>query len=305
MMHPDHPFHGGELEAQRLAGGGPMGTGIREAMPDQHRAFFEGLAYALLAGLDQRGDPAVTLVAGPAGFIGAPNPLTLGVAAALQPDDPVAAALTPGAPFGLLGLDFATRRRNRANGRVAAITPAGRWLVVDQSFGNCPQYIRRREVRAIERVPGPLEVLSGLDADAEALVRGADTFFVATAAAGPNGGVDVSHRGGRPGFVALEGERLTVPDFRGNRYFNTLGNMIAHPRAALLFLDFEAGDVLHLVGRAEILWSADEAATGFEGAQRMWRLHVERAQRRRSAVPLVWTPLEPSPVSEATGVWAA
>jgi len=304
MMHPDHPFHVGELEAQRLAGQSPGGHGIREAMPDQHRLFFQALPYAVLGGLDLAGQPVATLISGPPGFISAPNPLTLSVATSLDPRDPVAGALAPGAPYGLIGVDFATRRRNRANGRVAAVAPAGYWLVVDQSFGNCPQYIQQREVRVTPRPPGGLERLAGVDAEAARQVRAADTLFVTTAATGPNGGLDVSHRGGRPGFVKVEGDRLTVPDYRGNRYFNTLGNMLAYPRASALFINFETGDVLHLQGRVEIAWGADEASTGFAGAQRMWSLDVEAGWRRRAAVPLSWTLIDPSPVNARTGVWS-
>lgn len=303
MMHPDHPFHGGELEAQRRADQTPGGHGIREAMPDQHRAFFQALPYAVIAGVDLAGQPVATMVSGSPGFISAPNPLTLSIATGLDPRDPVAAALAPGAPFALIGIDFATRRRNRANGRVAAVAPAGYWLVVDQSFGNCPQYIQQRAVTATPRTPGRFEQLSGIDAEAARQVRAADTFFVATAATGPNGGADVSHRGGRPGFVKVEGDRLTIPDYRGNRYFNTLGNMLAYPRASVLFVDFETGDLLHLQGVVEVAWDADEEATGFFGAQRMWSLQVEAGWRRRAAVPLSWALISESPVNARTGVW--
>jgi predicted pyridoxine 5'-phosphate oxidase superfamily flavin-nucleotide-binding protein len=304
MLHPQFTFHAGELEAQRRAGGGPGGHGLREAMPDQHREFFQSLPYAVVAGLDMEGRPTAGLVSGPPGFISAPNPLTLSIAARLDPQDPLAATLAPGAPYGLIGIDFATRRRNRANGRVAAVTPAGYWLVVDQSFGNCPQYIQRRQAEPAQRTPGPLDMLSGLDAEAVAALAAADTVFVATAAAGPNAGVDVSHRGGRPGFIKIEGDTLTIPDYRGNRYFNTLGNMLAWPRAAILVPDFETGDLLHLQGVPEVLFEADAERTGFAGAERMWRLKVDNAWRRRAAVPLRWTFVEASPVNARTGTWA-
>ena len=300
MMHPDHPFHAGELAAQQSAGGGPGGHGIREAMPDQHREFFEHLPYAVIAGLDLRGHPAMTMVAGPPGFIAAPNPLTLSITGALDPQDPMAACLVPGAPYGLIGIDFSTRRRNRANGRVAAATRAGYWLVVDQSFGNCPQYIQRRTVESVSQPAGAFESLTGLDSLAKSQIEAADTFFVATAAMGPNGGVDASHRGGRPGFVKVEGDTLTVPDFRGNRYFNTLGNMLAWPHAALLFPDFATGDLLHLQGTTEIIWDADS----FKGAERLWRFKVEQGWRRKAAVPLRWTFIDESPVNARTGTWA-
>ncbi|XLM22644.1 pyridoxamine 5'-phosphate oxidase family protein, partial [Chromobacterium piscinae] len=61
-----------------------------------------------------------------------------------------------------------------------------------------------------------------------------------------------SHRGGKPGFVKIDGDTLTIPDFAGNGYFNTLGNLLRHPRAGLLFIDFSSGDTLQLAGRAEV-----------------------------------------------------
>jgi len=127
---------------------------------------------------------------------------------------------------------------------------------------------------------------------------------VATNAGGPNGGVDISHRGGLPGFVKAAGDVLTIPDFRGNRFFNTLGNLMTDPRAALLFVDFETGDLLHLQGRAEIDWEA-RGGEWPEGVQRQWRVAVERAWRRPAALPLRWAFGDYSPVTLATAAWNA
>jgi predicted pyridoxine 5'-phosphate oxidase superfamily flavin-nucleotide-binding protein len=125
-------------------------------------------------------------------------------------------------------------------------------LLVDvrQSFGNCPKYIQPREMHPAPPLRRPIESLQRLDADAIGAISSADTFFIVSAARvnEATGGVDVSHRGGSPGFVQVEADTLTVPDFKGNRYFNTLGNLVANPRAALLFVDFEQGDLLHLRG---------------------------------------------------------
>ena len=88
------------------------------------------------------------------------------------------------------------------------------------------------------------------------MIAGADTFFVASYVDDAERGraVDVSHRGGRPGFVRIGADGvLTIPDFSGNRFFNTLGNLIANPKAGLLFVDFETGDELQLTGDAEVL----------------------------------------------------
>ena len=95
-------------------------------------------------------------------------------------------------------------------------------------------------------------------------------------------GVDISHRGGGPGFVRVEGNGLTIPDFQGNRYYNTLGNLLGEPRASLLFIDFETGDLLQLQGMVTIDWSA--AATKFvEGAERLWHFEIVRGWRRHAA----------------------
>jgi hypothetical protein len=45
-------------------------------------------------------------------------------------------------------------------------------------------------------------------------------------------------------------DRIAFDDYPGNTMFNTLGNLVAHPPAGLLFVDFESGDVLQLTGRA-------------------------------------------------------
>ena len=54
-----------------------------------------------------------------------PDPATLRIAALPAANDPAAPAFVAGAEIGLLGLDLATRRRNRANGRVVSGDAAG------------------------------------------------------------------------------------------------------------------------------------------------------------------------------------
>ena len=150
--------------------------------------------------------------------------------------------------------------------------------------------------------------LDELDAAARALVASADTFFIATAhpLAGRSEarpmGVDVSHRGGKPGFVKVEGDVLTVPDFVGNAFFNTLGNLAVNPRCGLLFIDFASGDLLHIAARGEIVQDGPEVLA-FGGAQRLMRFCVQFAWRRPAALPLRWGEAQLSPALEATGAW--
>ncbi|MBR3192431.1 pyridoxamine 5'-phosphate oxidase family protein [Bosea sp. (in: a-proteobacteria)] len=294
------PFHQGELEAQALAGESSRGAGIRSFMPDQHRDFFALLPYLFVAGRDAQGKPIATVLAGPEGFVTSPTPNALDIAALSAPGDPADSALRAGMPIGLLGLDLRTRRRNRANGVISERDISGLKVAVSQSFGNCAKYI---QVRQHEIMPSAAtaatEELGNLDAAASALIAETDTLFIAS---GLESGLDISHRGGRPGFVRVEGGRLSVPDFAGNSYFNTFGNLLREPATSLLFIDFAKGDVLQLQGVAEVIWDGRELAE-IDGARRLLKVEVTRAWRRKAALPLRWGEPEPAPTTLATGSW--
>jgi predicted pyridoxine 5'-phosphate oxidase superfamily flavin-nucleotide-binding protein len=229
------PFHAGELQAQRLAGAAPAAAPIRAFMPEQHRAFFPLLRFVCVAVPDAEGWPLATLVEGPPGFANSPDPARLMVGAMPPPADPVRVRLKEGTPAGLLGIDLGTRRRNRLNGTVAEVSEGGFAVDVVQSFGNCPRYIQVRELAPVARQAGPVTVFdAALPARAAELIAMSGTLFVASAsgadAEGAASGLDISHRGGPPGFARLDGSVLSIPDYNGNRYFNTLGNFIAARR---------------------------------------------------------------------------
>jgi len=302
-------FHADELAAQALAGVSARSGGIRNFMTEQHRSFFAALPHVFLATVDAAGRPLATLLEGAPGFIESPDPITLRIHALPPAGDPAAGTIRVGDEIGMLGLELSTRRRNRANGIVSALDASGFTLAVRQSFGNCPQYIQRRTVTRSERAADrAVRQIDSLDhaLDAQALIQRADTFIVASRSRdglGPAGGADISHRGGRPGFVRLRGDTLSIPDFRGNRYFNTLGNFLGEPRASLLFLDFETGDLLQLQGLAAIEWDASEANELFAGAERIWHFCVRRGWYRPRATALRATFLDYSPVTLRTGSW--
>jgi uncharacterized protein len=304
-------FNPDELAAQTAAGGGPRGGGaIRDFMPEQHREFFALLPYLFVGALDSAGWPLATLLTGPPGFVQSPDSNTLHIAALPQTGDPAAPGLIPGQEVGILGIDFSTRRRNRANGRIVSRDVGGFRVTVSQSFGNCPQYIQQRTVvhlpmDMVMASPKTVQTFDQLDAAGTAVIERADTFLVASRSrpgVDSSYGVDISHRGGRSGFVRVDGNVLTIPDFRGNRYFNTLGNLMAEPRSSLLFVDFENGDLLQLQGTAQIEWDGD-AAEQIAGAERLWRFNVARGWRRRAASPLRWSFVEYSRTTTQTGLW--
>ena len=294
-------FHEDERRAQELAGQSAERAAIRPFMPEQHRGFFPLLPYLFTATLDTAGAPVASMLWRSAGFVHSPDPVTLRIDALPAAGDPAAPGFATGQPIGPLGLDLTTRRRNRANGRIAAIDD-GITVAVEQSFGNCAKYIQTRRPAPHLRSTGATETLSSLDAAARRLIESADTFFVASrsrAGIESRGGLDVSHRGGRPSFVAVDGDTLVVPDFSGNRFFNTLGNLLGDPRAGLLFVDFPTGDLLQLQGTVTIDWNVSDTAVA--GAQRSWRVAVERGWRRSGALPFAWAFGDCAPTTLATG----
>ncbi|MFD2271321.1 pyridoxamine 5'-phosphate oxidase family protein [Undibacterium arcticum] len=276
----------------------------------------------VVASLDAQGQPWASMLVGPPGFLQSPDPAHLRITAQPCFGDPLNQNLAEGAAIGLLGIELHTRRRNRMNGTVERRDPDGWSVRVLESFGNCPKYIQQRDTVLTEGLahiaaPKPVARSDRLDARAQAIVAVADTLFIATSyqagdrrkpddgggASADRAGADVSHRGGKPGFVRIDDERtLSFPDFVGNYLFNTLGNLLLDPRAGLLFIDFSNGDVLYLSGRVEIIWDGAELSR-YAGAQRVLRFHVLQSIRVDGALPLRWSAPQQSPVLDATGPW--
>ena len=295
----DSPFHVGEQAVQERLGVRediePWARKvIRSYLPAEHRAFFSALPYLVAAARDDAGRPWATIVAGAPGFISSPDPQTLLIEGGPVLGDALHGMFTSGADLGLLGIDLATRRRNRVNGRVRATDGSGIVFAVDQSFGNCPQYIFERELR-FESSDQTLPIShrrSRLTPEVAARIRAADTFFIATGhrdeGEDARFGMDASHRGGAPGFVEVADDHtLVIPDYSGNNHFNTIGNLVVDPRAGLLFVDFETGGMLQLTGRAEIDWDSEEI-NRFPGARRLIRFTLEEVIWLEAALPLRW-----------------
>jgi len=292
------PFHAGEHAIQERFGlrdkiekiGRQV---IRPYMVAQHQAFFEQLPTIFLGWQDDDGWPWATVLTGSPGFMDASDATVLRVNALPSKDDPLRRHLTTGAKIGGLGLQFETRRRNRLNGAVGTVDDTGFGIAVEQSFGNCPQYIQTRDVdtgAAPKEVT--IETFDTMDASDIALIEGSDTLFIATSAGQADGsvaeGADASHRGGKPGFVRVtEDGTLEFPDYAGNRQFSTLGNILLTGRAGLLFIDFENGDLLRLTGEAEIVWDG-RAVDALPGAERIVRIHPAKGVRIIGGMPLQW-----------------
>ncbi|MBI5615332.1 MAG: pyridoxamine 5'-phosphate oxidase family protein [Gammaproteobacteria bacterium] len=316
---PGSPFHRGERAVQQRLGVAervaPLGRqSLRDVMPDQHREFFAQLPFILVGTRDGNGQSWASALCGPPGFARASDPRRLEVQALPLPGDPLHDTLHAGVPIGLLGIEPHTRRRNRMNGIVEDVGPGGFAVRVVQSFGNCPKYIQARHAQydaefARARPSSAVENCAVLDVGMRAMIAAADTLYIASAFVGDEAtataacGADVSHRGGRAGFVRCVNERtLLMPDFAGNNLYNTLGNLLIEPRGGLLFMDFENGDLLYVAVQTEILWDGPDVEA-YRGAQRALRFEVLAARRVTRVLPLRWGEAALSPFLERTGDW--
>ena len=311
------PFHRGEREVQTRLGirDSVEDIGqrfIRDHLPEQHSAFYSQLPFVLIGAIDNLGRPWATMLMGRPGFIHSPDPQTLRIDTRLVFGDPLSGLLSKGTNVGLLGIEYQSRRRNRLAGKVAELSDQSITIKIDQTFGNCPQYIQSRDYELlpeIEAIGDPLETtqLHSLGDRAQEIIATADHFYIATHysenAGDDSHGADVSHRGGKPGFVRIEDDRtLTFPDFVGNNHFNTIGNIILNPRAGLLFIDFKDGDLLYLTCKAEVIWDSEEKRA-FVGAERLVRLKVDDGLLVENAVPIRWNFRDYSPSLSYTGSW--
>lgn len=306
------PWHEGELTLQRSVGAVDMMTSVgqrqlaRNWMPDQHREFYAQLPFVVLGAVDRQGDVWATLRTGKPGFMSSPDPQTLQIDLKPQPSDPAQEGMGEGAAIGMLGIELHTRRRNRMNGNIRRLLDHGLEISVSQAYGNCPRYINLRQYSFVREQAGDVRHLVATDPLARRLITTADSFYIATyVERDGERQVDASHRGGKPGFVRMDEDgTLTIPDFSGNLFFNTLGNILLNPRAGLIFVDFKTGDLLQMTGSAQVLLDDPEIAA-FQGAERLLRFKPQRVVYRQAAIPLRWKDQSAgdSPNSLMTGSW--
>lgn len=107
-------------------------------------------------------------------------------------------------------------------------------------------------------------------------------FFIATANA--RGECDCSYRGrehdasGRPYSLVkiVDAKTLVFPDYSGNRYFNSLGNLLVNGQIGMLFIDFERLRRVRINGQADIIDDQRAYAGEWPLAQRYVRVTVEQ-----------------------------
>ena len=75
------------------------------------------------------------------------------------------------------------------------------------------------------------------------------------------------------------------PDYGGNRFYQTLGNLHADPSCGLLFIDYARGDTWQLSGRANIVWDGYDRAR-YPDAERLVRFELDTMTESPAALTL-------------------
>lgn len=286
-MRLENPFHEGELRIQQQAGetvkGEQNGRIIADSIIKGAFKFIEQQPMVILGSVDKQQNVWASILLRHPGFIRAIDPQTVELdlkQAFKHPGDRLWRNINHENRIGMLFIELATRRRLRINGAIAQKTPDKLSLQVLESYPNCPKYIQRRHLSfKIAQEPKQSQIQSGqiLTFQQQAWIELADTFFVASFHS--TRGVDISHRGGNPGFIQIiDRQTLRIPDYKGNGMFNTLGNLIINPRAGLIFIDFERSRTLQLSGRANILWDLENDRYPTVGTKRYWDFKIEQWQ---------------------------
>ena len=295
-------YHEGEIAVQESAGvreaAARLEAAIADTIPERARGFvatFGAVAVSAMSGDDRIW---TSLWIGSAGFLDcSANGDVVTVSRQMSetsPDDPMNAYCKPGGDVGMLAIDFATRRRLRINGTIAALDEHVLAVDVRESFVNCPKYIQRRVGAPNGPLPSEAATRRGesLARDCIELVERADTTFIATMH--PARGLDVSHRGGEPGFIQALNERtLAFADYRGNNMFTTLGNLAVSPRAGFAVVDFDSARILSMTGTAR--FSSAPAAADVVETGRVCTFSVESWIEFSMRGASSWLLLERSP----------
>lgn len=308
----NNPFHEGEVTLQKKFGVHESVMQyapkfLRPYMPGQHRDFYQGIPFLVVAARDKRGNMWASLLAnelGTADFVTSPDDTTLDIHAEPVYGDALQDAFQEGDDLGILGIEFATKRRNRVNGRVTGRSEkdAAIRFSVDMSFGNCPQYIRPRKwwttTPTCDRNNSERPAIQRHDRLTEEQMqqlRESDTMFLATGYRGegenPRFGNDASHRGGPKGWILVKDDHtLVLPNFSGNDMYNSMGNLVLDNRMGVTVPLMETGGMIQLTGTTEMEFDERKAAAAFPGAKQLITFHIQEVVRvPDGALPLRWT----------------
>lgn len=225
-----------------------------------------------------------------------------------------------------VGVMFENRRRNKFAGfinerNVGSQDDRTIQVEVMESLGNCPKYINTRHLipnpqhkpemlhKSLTLPPGEL-----LPADTLSHIAQADAIFLATRYTSPVQTIFKSHlginiRGGKPGFLRIATETIAnpdgekerrqvayLPDYSGNRFMSSLGNVHSDRVAGVTVPLMQKGrpiDVVYLTGDAEVLLG-EASRSIFPGVSTCVRIVITGFMHVKDAVPLLPCSFDPA-----------
>jgi hypothetical protein len=321
-------WHSGERTVQGMLGvstaSRPNPTSLE--FPPTHGARIASNHLLSIGALDDESRPWSTIWGGQRGFANriAKGVLEIRTLVGCQ-YDPVAQALldstTRGEParpvrtehklMSGLSIDFDSRDRVKVMGKL--LTGEARdhsndmeeihlAMAVQESTGNCPKYINKRDVRT--HVPSPHLVSDSLPLPQGAvdLIHKTDLIFISST---DGYSMDTNHRGGPAGFMRVAsneaagvdgsgGVVLVYPEYTGNRLYQSLGNLYLNPKIGITVPDFETSDVLYMTGTAQLLLG-EQATTVMPHCKLALQIRVQAARFVANSLPFRGSLTEMSP----------
>lgn len=252
---------------------------LHSDLPAPKAEFLRQLQYFPIGAMDSNGNLWATVLCNPVTTI--LSEASLSIVSKVPHGDPFVSSVLPDISgpkyFAGVGIDFTIRRRYKIGGIIesAKLSPDGVLtliLVTNENMGNCPKYITIRNLRPTIRQPEAISLGAKLNEEACAVIRQASTVFIATKHIVnklDESDLGFNHRGGPPGFVRYfedqRGTHLVLPDYSGNRFYQSLGNIQTDNSVGVAIPDFSTGHLLHIYGEAHNIFD-DEAEALLPGS---------------------------------------
>jgi len=110
------------------------------------------------------------------------------------------------------------------------------------------------QLKALFKAPQPLvldKVVTGLDVHTRKFIELCP--FAIYSSQNAQGQLDLSPRGGKPGFILIENDHtLWLPEYAGNDRIDTLTNLLNQPAMGMLLMVPGMGETLRLKGQASL-----------------------------------------------------
>lgn len=118
---------------------------------------------------------------------------------------------------------------------------------LQEKYGSRSSYARMESLMADK---------DGITESEQMFIESRDSFYMASI--GENGYPYIQHRGGPAGFIkVIDSHTIGVVDFRGNKQYISVGNVMEHPQVSLFLMDYPHKTRLKIYADARIVELAD------------------------------------------------